>query len=170
MNNLDIRMTDFEDSQETEFPVMLVGKDYPELCNFCRSAIDACFAMLDSVGDYDREDCEVPCNMAYDQRMFCGKHTCVNKPGQTQGIDYGYILAMMVSDKDSDIVKMMGILTALQPDQEQELIRRISVEMQCSVNDATKYYYKVHGQMIAEYDAIVGQTQEQYPIALQEDW
>lgn len=64
---------------------MLTGKDYPELCNKCRSAIDACFAMIGEMPeDWCDDDNELPCNMAYDLRMFCGKRECVNEPGQTQ--------------------------------------------------------------------------------------
>jgi hypothetical protein len=59
---------------------MLTGKDYPYLCEQCQAAIDD-MAMLygeDLMEDTDNE--EAACDAVYDQGMFCGGHTCVNKP------------------------------------------------------------------------------------------
>lgn len=67
--------------QAYEFPRMLTGIDYPELCAKCRAAIDTMYAMLESGPDYDRYDDEAAINLVYDNRMYCGGHECINKPG-----------------------------------------------------------------------------------------
>ena len=58
---------------------MLIGKDYPHLCEVCRAAIDD-MAMLYGEDGPDTDDEEAACMAAYDANMFCGGHICINKP------------------------------------------------------------------------------------------
>lgn len=67
------------DPMEQELETMLVGKDYLELCDKCRAAIDECALSFEDGIDTD-DDIEAPCNLVYDLRMFCGSTHCVNKP------------------------------------------------------------------------------------------
>jgi len=56
----------------------LTGKDYPWLCPQCQAVIDSLVEVAMEGPDTDDE--ETPCNLAYDMRMFCGGHKCVNRP------------------------------------------------------------------------------------------
>lgn len=58
---------------------MLTGKDYPHLCSECQAAIDYA-AMFFGEDGPDTDNEEAPCDFVYDHRMFCGGHTCINRP------------------------------------------------------------------------------------------
>mgnify|MGYP003152029269 CR=1 FL=1 len=50
------------------------GKDYPDLCNKCRTTIDKCVDLVHMGADTD--DKEAPAMYAYDNKLFCGGHDC----------------------------------------------------------------------------------------------
>jgi hypothetical protein len=64
------------------------GKDYPRLCDRCKSGIDECAEEIEariSLGDEDMvsgrvrlefDDSEAPSMLAYDRGLFCGGHEC----------------------------------------------------------------------------------------------
>ena len=58
---------------------MLTGKDYPHLCGKCQAAIDD-MAMAYGEDGPDTDNEEAACDAVYDASMFCGGHTCVNRP------------------------------------------------------------------------------------------
>lgn len=66
--------------QPAERVVWLRGKDYPHLCEKCRSAIDQAAQILPEWEPwgpmYDPEDIEVPFMFAYDHAWLCGGHEC----------------------------------------------------------------------------------------------
>ena len=55
-------------------PRFLVGKDYPELCETCRSAIDSVVEQV--MEGPDTEDQESPLLFAGDHRLMCGGDHC----------------------------------------------------------------------------------------------
>lgn len=62
----------------------LTGKDYPELCSFCRSAIDDMAQLFKEGLMADTDDTEAPCMEVYDRGMYCGEYECVNKEGDAE--------------------------------------------------------------------------------------
>ena len=60
---------------------MLTGKDYPHLCSACQQAIDDAAMLVTEDGpDEAMENDEAACDYVYDHGLFCGGHTCENKP------------------------------------------------------------------------------------------
>lgn len=59
---------------------MLTGKDYPHLCETCRATIDDVASLVFDGDGPDTDNEEAPCDYVYDHGMFCGGHTCINKP------------------------------------------------------------------------------------------
>lgn len=53
----------------------LTGKDYPELCDVCRGAIDGAATLLFEFGEIENnlyfENEEAACDYAYDKRWLC---------------------------------------------------------------------------------------------------
>ena len=54
----------------------LTGKDYPWLCDSCRATITSLASEMDNMDDLYTSDEEGPCNIAYDNGMFCEGHRC----------------------------------------------------------------------------------------------
>ena len=61
---------------------ILTGKDYPDLCEACRQAIDLAAELIAVAAEdeYSSEDeygvNEGPIDYVYDHRLFCGGHEC----------------------------------------------------------------------------------------------
>lgn len=60
----------------------LTGDDYPHLCQDCRATISAIAASIFDGDQADTDDNEAPAMYVYDNKMYCGGHECVNKPGE----------------------------------------------------------------------------------------
>jgi len=56
----------------------LIGKDYPNICGACQHQVDLAVEMCqDSLAEDEYEsDEEGPINIVFDNRAFCGGHTC----------------------------------------------------------------------------------------------
>ena len=59
----------------------LTGKNYPNLCSFCRKAIDDIAQLFMEGLMADTDDPEAPCTAVYDRGLYCGGHECINKAG-----------------------------------------------------------------------------------------
>ncbi len=57
----------------------LAGKDYPWLCDQCKSAINNA-ALVSSTDEQYTDDPEGPAMFVYDNGLYCGKYHCANKP------------------------------------------------------------------------------------------
>ena len=52
------------------------GKDYPWLCSMCQAVVTQLAGEMQNMDDVYAADEEGPCNIAYDNGLFCGGHTC----------------------------------------------------------------------------------------------
>ena len=56
---------------------LLTGKDYPHVCELCRSAVDdAAMLLADGIDDAYMDDEEAPMMYAYDRGWLCGVGSC----------------------------------------------------------------------------------------------
>ena len=55
----------------------LTGKDYPHLCDVCKSAIDSCLDLI--LFGSDTDDVEAPIMYAGDHNLMCGGSSCDNR-------------------------------------------------------------------------------------------
>lgn len=56
----------------------LTGKNYHWLCERCRATVDSVVSLV--IEGPDTDDDEAPINFVYDNGLYCGGYTCVNRP------------------------------------------------------------------------------------------
>jgi hypothetical protein len=57
-----------------EHKTFLTGKDYPWICEQCKTMVDQCVDLVRMGTDTD--DDEAPIMFAYDHKLMCGGHEC----------------------------------------------------------------------------------------------